>query len=142
MNLVLGNHGTVTLNNVFRDLERKYRENAASKVKMKSLSRVRLVATPWTRLQPTRLLRPWDFPGKSTVVGCHFLLQGMFLTQGLNPGLPHCRQMLQPLSHRGSLVLEPGPILMLKSVACKVTASCWPSVGLHPRPIGHCILGR
>ena len=34
MNLVLGNHGTVTLNNVFRDLERKYRENAASKVKI------------------------------------------------------------------------------------------------------------
>ena len=38
-------------------------------------SRVRLCATP-TR-QPTRLLRPWDSPGKSTGVGCHFLLQGM-----------------------------------------------------------------
>jgi len=45
-------------------------------------------------LQPTRLLRPWDFPGKSTGVGCHFLLQGIFPTQGSNPGLPHCRQML------------------------------------------------
>ena len=44
-------------------------------------------------LQPTRLLHPWDFPGKSTGVGCHFLLQGIFLTQGLNPGLPHCKQM-------------------------------------------------
>ena len=31
-----------------------------------------------------RLLRPWDFPGKSTGVGCHFLLQGIFLTQGSN----------------------------------------------------------
>ena len=40
-------------------------------------------------LWPTRLLRPWDFPGKSTEVGCHFLLQGIFPTQGLNPGLPH-----------------------------------------------------
>ena len=35
-------------------------------------------------LQPTRLLCPWDFPGKNTEVGCHFLLQGIFLTQGLN----------------------------------------------------------
>ena len=33
-------------------------------------------------LQPTRLLCPWDFPGKNTGVGCHFLLQGIFLTQG------------------------------------------------------------
>ena len=52
----------------------------------------------------TRLLRPWDFPGKSTVVGCHFLLQGIFPTQGSNPGLLHCRQMLYHLSHQGSLL--------------------------------------
>ena len=57
-------------------------------------------ATPWT--EPTRLLHPWDFPGKSTGVGCHFLLQEIFLTQGLNPGLPHCRQTLYHLSHQGS----------------------------------------
>ena len=49
-------------------------------------------------LQPTRLLCPWNFPGKSTGVGCHFLLQGIFPTQGSNPGLPHCRQMLYRLS--------------------------------------------
>ena len=42
------------------------------KVKVKALSRVWLSATPWT--EPTRLLRPWDFPGKSTGVGCHCLL--------------------------------------------------------------------
>ena len=42
------------------------------KVKVKSLSRVRLPGTHG--LQPTRLLRPWDFPGKSTRVGCHRLL--------------------------------------------------------------------
>ena len=51
-------------------------------------------------LEPTTLLHPWDFPGKSTGVGCHFLLQGIFLTQGLNPGLLHCRQMLYCLSHQ------------------------------------------
>ena len=43
-----------------------------------------------------------DSPGKNTEVGCHALLQGIFLTQGLNPGLPHCRQILYLLSHQGS----------------------------------------
>ena len=51
-------------------------------------------------LQPTRLVRPWDFPDKNTGVGCHFLLQEIFPTQGLNLGLPHCRQMLYCLSHQ------------------------------------------
>ena len=51
-------------------------------------------------LQPTGLLCPWDFPGYSTGVDCHFLLQGIFPTQGSNPGLPHCRQMLNHLSHQ------------------------------------------
>ena len=53
-------------------------------------------------LQPTRLLCPWDFPGKDTEVGCHFLLQGIFPTQGPNPGLLHCRQILYQLSYKGS----------------------------------------
>ena len=53
------------------------------------------------RRQPTRLRRPWDSPGKSTGVGCHFLLQGIFPTQESNPGLPHCRQTLYHLSHQG-----------------------------------------
>ena len=35
-------------------------------------------------LEPARLLCPWDLPGQNTVVGCHFLLQGIFLTQGSN----------------------------------------------------------
>ena len=38
-------------------------------------------------LQPVRLLCPWNSPGKNTGVGCHFLLQGIFLTQGSNPDL-------------------------------------------------------
>ena len=97
---------------------------------MKSLSRVRLFATPWTAayqappsigfsrqeywsgvplpspkcghlvvsnslqphgLQPGRLLCPWDFPAKNIEVDCHFLLQGIFLTQGTNLCLLHCR---------------------------------------------------
>ena len=43
---------------------------------------------------PTRLLCPWDFPGKNTGVGCHFLLQRIFPTQGSNPGCLHCRWIL------------------------------------------------
>ena len=43
-----------------------------------------------------------DSPGKNTGVGCHFFFQGIFPTQGSKPGLPHCRQILYPLSHQGS----------------------------------------
>ena len=43
------------------------------------------------RLQPARILCPWDFPYKNTGVGCHFLLQRIFLMQELNPGPPNCR---------------------------------------------------
>ena len=46
-------------------------------VKVKSLSRVRLFTTPW--IAATRLLHPWDFPGKSTRVGCHCLLRNIRL---------------------------------------------------------------
>ena len=53
-------------------------------------------------LQPARLLCPWDFPGKNTGVGCHSLLQGIFLTQGSNLGVLHFGQILYHLSHQGS----------------------------------------
>ena len=43
-----------------------------------------------------------DSPGKNTGVGCYALLQGIFPTQGSNPGLLHCRQILYCLSHQGS----------------------------------------
>ena len=54
------------------------------------------------RLWPTRLLCPWDFPGKNTGVGCYFLLQGIFPTQEWNQGLLHCRHFFTVLSHGGS----------------------------------------
>ena len=44
------------------------------------------------RLQPARLLCSWNSPGKNTRVGCYFLLQGIFPTQGLNLGLLYCKQ--------------------------------------------------
>ena len=108
------------------------------KVKVKSLSCVRLFATPWTvtyqaplsmgfsrqeywsglpfpspgdlpdpRIEPkSPALQadslPSEPPGKSSNsgVGSLSLLQGVFLTQESNPGLPHCRQILHQLSHR------------------------------------------
>ena len=45
---------------------------------------------------------PWNFPGKNNGVGCHSLLQGIFPTQGSNPGLLHCRQILYHLSYQGN----------------------------------------
>ena len=54
------------------------------------------------RPQPTRLHCPWDFSSKDTGVHCHFLLQGIFATKGLNPGVLSCRQILYQLSYKGS----------------------------------------
>ena len=48
---------------------------------------------PPHELYPTRLLCPWASPGKNTGGGCHAFLQGIFLTQGSNPGLLHCRRI-------------------------------------------------
>ena len=51
-------------------------------------------------LQTARLLCPWGFPGKNTGVGSHSLLQGIFPTQGLNPGLTQCRRIFYCLSYQ------------------------------------------
>ena len=67
--------------------------------KVKSLSLVRLFVTPWTvahQASPSM-----NFLDKSTGVGCHFLLQGIFPSQRANLDLPHCGQMLYCLSHQG-----------------------------------------
>ena len=68
-------------------------------VVVQSLSHVRLFATPWI---VARILCPWNSPGKKTGVVCHSFLQGIFSTQGLNPGLLPCRQILYCLSNQGS----------------------------------------
>ena len=53
-------------------------------------------------LRPHGLYSPWNSPGQNTGAGSFSLLQGIFPTQGLNPGLPHCRQIFYQLSHKGS----------------------------------------
>ena len=52
--------------------------------------------------QPHGLYSPRNFPGQNTGVGSHSFLQGIFSTQGSNPGLLHCSQILHQLSHQGS----------------------------------------
>ena len=53
-------------------------------------------------LGPTRLICPRNSLVKDTEVGCHFLFWGIFLTQGSNPGLPHCRKILYYLNYQES----------------------------------------
>ena len=65
-----------------------------------SLSVVSDSVTPWT--VANRLLCLWDSPGKNTGLGCHFLLQGIFPTQELNPCLLHWQVDSSPLSHLGN----------------------------------------
>ena len=72
-----------------------------------------------------------DSPGKNTGVGCLSLLQGIFPTQGLNPGLQHCRQILYCLSHQGSPVL----LLLLLSHFSHVRLCATPETEAHQAPL-------
>ena len=56
------------------------------------------LVSPWTVVPQDPL--SMGFPRQSYWSGCHFLLQGIFLTQGSNPLLLHCRQSLYPQSHQ------------------------------------------
>ena len=70
---------------------------------VKSVSRSVVSDSLWPHgLYLARVLCPWDSPGKNTRVCCHALLQGIFPTQGLIPGLRHCGQILYHLSYQGS----------------------------------------
>ena len=71
---------------------------------MLSHSVVSQSVTLWIAAHQTPLCL-WNFSGINTGVGFHFLLQGIFSTQGLNPGLLHCRQILYLLSHQASQIL-------------------------------------
>ena len=72
-------------------------------------------------LQPTRLFCPWDFPGKDTRVGCHFLFQVIFPTQAQNPGLLYCRQILYHLCDSYSHLIK-GKIMppFSKIILCRL----------------------
>ena len=67
-----------------------------------SRTRLKRLSSSSSRLQPARLLCPWDFPSKNIRRGCYFLLQGIIPTQGSNPRLLHWQVGSLPLSHLGS----------------------------------------
>ena len=66
-------------------------------------------------LSPRGLYSPFNSLGQSTGVGSHSLLQGIFPTQGSNPGLPHCRRILYQLSHKAQALIATSPIKDLES---------------------------
>ena len=81
----------------------KQEENAELRIVCALLS-FRVASDPSSAcgLQPSRLLCPWGFSRKEYWSGLPWTLQGIFPTQGSNPGLPHCRKILYHLSHQGS----------------------------------------
>ena len=78
--------------------------------------------------KPTRFLCPWDSQGKNTGVGCHAILQGIFPTQGSNPGLLHCRWILYHLSH------PENPSLICLLIISSISASSYCGI-LPPQPV-------
>ena len=94
-------------------------------------------------LQPHGLYSPWDSPGQNTGVGSHSLLQGIFPTQGSNPGLPHCGWILYQLSYQGTLKHVKQQIIF-SSRFLPISSSChrvphnrigsWTTTGGHRGP--------
>ena len=88
MELSVGNSENVFINSFLPNLSSQFRSESCSVLS--------------DSLQPYGLYSPWNSPGQNTGVGSLSLLQGIFPTQGSNPGLPHYRQILYQLSHKGN----------------------------------------
>ena len=87
----------------------------------------------------TKLLCPWNScPGKNAEVGSHSLLQGIFVTQGLNPGPPPRRRILYRLSHQSSPDVLHG-IGSVRSSQQRALCRAVPASGLSP---GHALGGN
>ena len=84
-----------------------------------------------TLCDTTRLLCPWDSPGKNTGVGCHSFLQGIFPTQGWNPCLLNCRCILYTLSH---VEEQPERLRDLASLLLSLTLP-FQHKGMHRTPL-------
>ena len=94
-------------------------------VKVKSESRSVMSDSLW----PHELYSPWNSPGQNTGVGSLSLFQGIFPTQGSNPGLPHCRRILYQLSHKGSPYIVKAIVFPVAMYDCESwtikEAKCW-----------------
>ena len=78
--------------------------------------RVQVAQSCPSSLRPRGLYSPWNSLGQNSGVGSLSLLQGIFPTQGSNPGLPHCRQILYQLSHQGSTRTGVGSLSLLQRI--------------------------
>ena len=86
-------------------------------------------------LQPHGLYSPRNSPDQNTGVDSLSLLQGIFPTQGSIPGLPHCRQVLYLLSHKGSPLIVISFIKISDQISRSVMSdSLWPHESQHARP--------
>ena len=101
------------------------------KWKWKSLSHVRLFETP--------VYSPCNYPGQNTVVCSSSLLQGIFSTQGLNRGLPHCRQILYQLSYREAHVSKATSQIIVNQVYHCSSSCSWHWLSLCSC-CSHCLL--
>ena len=81
-----------------------------------------------------RLYSPWNSPGQNTGVGSLSLLQGIFPTQGSNPGLPHCGRIIYQLSHRGN------PRILERVAYSFSSRSSWPKISWNRTKVS-CITG-
>ena len=107
-------------------------------------------------LQPHELYSSWNSLGQNTGVGSLSLLQGIFPTQGSNPGLLHCRQILYQLSHKGSpSILEwvaspfsnPGfklgsPSLQVDSLPTELSGKPWRRLSTKELMLSNCDAGE
>ena len=91
-------------------------------------------------LRPRGLYSPWNAPGQNSGVGSLSLLQGIFPTQGRNPGLLHCRRILYQLSHKGSpRILAWVGYPFSRWIMELGTAQCLPTQGPRLEPRCCCI---
>ena len=95
-----------------------------------------------SRVQLLQPQSPWNSPGQNTGVGSHSLPQGIFPTQGPNPDLPHCRQILYQLSYQGGPskgMAQPkcNDYSHLKEISSKIYAN---SQGMNLCCLGYCWL--
>ena len=100
-----------------------------------SVSRSVMSDSLWPHgLYPARLLCPWDPSGKNTGMGCHSLLLQIFPTQGSNPGLLRCRQILYHLSYyQGSPITSSARIII--KVPGSLRAKWWTRLDRSDTPI-------
>ena len=89
-------------------------------------------------LRSQGLYSSWNSPGHNTGVGSLSLLQGIFPSQGLNPGLPHCRWILYQLSHLGSLHSFTQDFILQDSLNPICFARIFPFITLFPPLVFHC----